>query len=80
MSEWALKNYGNSKPSKLNTPRSLSQMATISEYRYRWLRVRDLNLRRLVRTIARPRRAQLSIRRDRRNYDRSIAGLGTDKA
>jgi hypothetical protein len=27
-----------------------------------------------------PRRAQLSIRRDRRNYDRSMAGLGTSKA
>lgn len=34
----------------------------------------------MVRTIARPRRAQLSIRRDRRNYDPSIAGLGTDRA
>jgi hypothetical protein len=34
----------------------------------------------LVGTIARPRRAQLSIRRDRRNYDLSIAGLGTHEA
>jgi hypothetical protein len=33
-----------------------------------------------LRRIARPRRAQLSVRHDRRNHDRSIAGLGTDKA
>ena len=33
----------NSEPSKLNTPGPLAQMATISECRYRWLRVPDLN-------------------------------------
>jgi hypothetical protein len=43
------------------------------------LRVGDLNLRRFGPYDRAP-RAQLSIRRDRRNYDPSIAGLGTDKA
>jgi hypothetical protein len=45
----------------------------------RVLRVEDLNLRRFGPYDRSP-RAQLSIRRDRRNYDPSIAGLGTGKA
>jgi hypothetical protein len=46
MSERLLKTLRNFPTSKLNTPRPLPQTATISECRYRWLRVRDLNLRR----------------------------------
>jgi hypothetical protein len=56
------------------------QMATISECRYRWLRLRDLNLRRFSPYDRKSRRAQLSIRYGDRNYARSIAGLGTGKA
>jgi hypothetical protein len=56
------------------------QTATISECRYRWLRVRDLSLRRFGPYDRKSRRAQLSIRHGDRNYDRSIAGLGTGKA
>ena len=43
----AFENVRNFPTSKLNTPRTLSQIATISECRYRWLRVPDLNLRRI---------------------------------
>jgi hypothetical protein len=39
MSERPLKTLKDFPTSKLNTPRPLSQMATISECRYRWLRV-----------------------------------------
>jgi C-terminal processing protease CtpA/Prc len=45
---------GYSETSKLNTPRPLSQMATISECRYRWLRVPDLNLSTGLRCAADP--------------------------
>ena len=48
--------------------------------RDRVLRVLDLNLRRFGPYDRKSRRAQLSIRYGDRNYDRSIAGLGTRKA
>jgi hypothetical protein len=53
-----------------------SQMATISECRYRWLRVLDLNLPPPTRnSVAAPfRRMQVLLLGDRRNYDPSIAG------
>jgi hypothetical protein len=44
MSERPLKTLKFFETSKLNTPRPLPQTATISECRYRWLRVPDLNL------------------------------------
>jgi hypothetical protein len=56
-----------------------SPLLQIANSNLRWLRVWDLNLRRFGPYDRAP-RAQLSIRRDRRNYDPSIAGLGTDKA
>jgi hypothetical protein len=59
---------------------SPAQMTTINECRYRWLRPPILTYDVLAPQDRAPRRAQLSIRRDRRNYDPSIAGLGTDKA
>jgi hypothetical protein len=40
----------------------------------------DLNLRRFGQHDRKSRRAQLSIRHGGRNYERSVAGLGTDKA
>ena len=48
--------------------------------RDRVLRVLDLSLRRFGPYDRKSRRAQLSIRYGDRNYDRSIAGLGTGKA
>jgi hypothetical protein len=44
MSEWPLTVFQDFLTSKPNTSRPLHQTATISECRYWWLRVRDLNL------------------------------------
>jgi hypothetical protein len=40
----------------------------------------NLNLRRFGQHDRKSRRAQLSMRHGDRNYERSVAGLGTDKA
>jgi hypothetical protein len=57
---------------------AISEIA--AQCRYRRLCVRDLNLRCFGPYDRKSRRAQLSIRHGDRNYDRSIAGLGTRKA
>jgi hypothetical protein len=50
----------------------VAAQATASNSNLRWLRVRDLNLRRLGPYDRKSRRGQLSIRYGDRNYDRSI--------
>jgi hypothetical protein len=54
--------------------------AVASKSNLRWLQVQDWHLRRFGPYDRKSRRVQLSIRYGDRDYDRSIAGLGTGKA